>query len=516
MTVIGSVHIWKIVDCIARDSNNSRNPVRKDVWKRQAMVKTRSTFAIPLMLAILGLAATEHGSATRLPSLVFVETARESPDLFVRRFPLGSRLVRWSPDHAVPTDLTPDLYAAADPRVSFNGRQILFAGQRRRGGHWQVWRMAAMGGKPIQVTHCAANCLRPAWLPGGWIIYTLQGGEAGRLGSQIYRSRANGGEPQPITFGPGNFRVEAVLPSGRLLVSAASPLVADASRSARALYTLRPDGSALRLFRGSYPAHTVPGSARAMPHGVVAFIARRAASAAHHAPAGWGDLAWYTPQSPHAVRVPRAMPAFNSIRPFQGQRWLLSGTALDKMAGCGIHIFDSATGRLAASVYSAPGITCAQATPLTSHPTPQLYFSLVNPQLASGRVICLDAYRSPGAPGDHLPGGLMRVRVMALEHAQPEMLGAAQVEPDGSFYLRLPANLPLRFDLLNARGAVVKAQRSWIWIRPGEDAGCEGCHEGPALTPVNHWPRVLRRLRAPIPIGLPAAAPRSAAKVRTR
>ena len=480
------------------------------------MANIRPSVAVPLILATLGLSARQHPSPTRLPSLVFVETMRESPRRFVRRFPLGSRLVRWSPDHSVPVDLTHELYAAADPSVSFNGRRILFAAQRRRGGHWQVWRVAATGGTAIQVTHCAANCLRPAWLPGGRIVYTVQGGKAGRLGSQIYSSRADGGAPRPITFGPGNFRLEAVLPIGRLLVSAASPLVAHPASGARALYTLRTDGSALRLFRGSYPARTVPGSARVMPHGVVAFIARRPVSSARRLPAGWGDLAWFTPQSLRAVRAPRAMPAFNSIRPLQGPRWLVSGRPLGKMTGCGIHVFDSATARLAPPVFTAPGITCAQATPLASHPPPQRYFSLVNPRLASGRVICLDAYRSSGAPGGRLPAGFMQVRVIALRHARPEILGAAQVEPDGSFYLRLPANLPLRFALLNSRGAVVSAQRSWIWIPPGEDAGCEGCHEGPALTPVNHWPEVLRRLRAPIPIGLPAAVPSSAPRVSAR
>lgn len=480
------------------------------------MVKIRPSVAVPLMLATLGLSARQHSSPTGLPSVVFVETMRESPMRFVRRFPLGSRLVRWSPAHPVPVDLTPDFYAAADPRVSFNGRRILFSGQRRRRGLWQVWRIAARGGKPVQVTHCAANCLRPAWLPGGWIIYTSQGRKAGRLGSQIYRSRRNGGDPQPITFGPGNFRVEAVLPSGRLLVSAASPLLADPSRDVRALYTLRTDGSALRLFGGADPARTVPGSARAMAHGVVAFIARQAASETPRTPAGWGDLAWYTPQSLPAVRAPRAMPAFNSVRPLQGRRWLVSGRAPGKVARCGIAVFDSATNRLAASVFSASGFSCAQATPLASHPPPQRYFSLVHLRFASGRVICLDAYASSGAPGGRLPGGLMQVRVTALRHKKPEILGAARVEPDGSFYLRLPADRPLRFALINARGAVVQAQRSWIWMRPGEDVGCEGCHEGPALTPVNHWPEVLRRLRAPIPIGLPAPIPRSAVKVAAR
>ncbi len=398
-------------------------------------------------------------------------------------------------------DLTPEFYAAADPQVSPSGKELLFAAMRRRRGHWQIWRMAAAGGAARQLTRCAADCQRAAWLPDGHIVYTLSGGRAARLGSQLYRARADGAHPHPITFGPGNFRLEAVLRSGRLLVSAAAPLDRRAAAApTRALYTLRPDGSTLRLFRWQYPAHAAPTSARELPDGTVIFVAQPSRPAAGPA-AKMGKLAWFPPQAARAALLPGAKPGLDSVRLLDGRRWLLSGSAAT--SGCAIYIYDSAAKALVTRVYQAPRMACAQATPLEAQPAPWIYHSILHLQMASGRVVCLNAYRSTLAPGGSWRRGrLAQVRVLALRGGRRVTLGAAPVQPDGSFYLRLPADLPLSFELLDARGALVQAQRSWFWLRPGEDAGCQGCHENPALAPVNRWPLALKRQAGAIALGL--------------
>jgi hypothetical protein len=91
------------------------------------------------------------------------------------------------------------------------------------------------------------------------------------------------------------------------------------------------------------------------------------------------------------------------------------------------------------------------------------------------------------------------VRVLALdEGTQHETsLGEATVEPDGSFYIAVPPDQPVRFELLDGMGRVVRAQRSWIWSRSGEERGCVGCHEDRALAPENRWPLALRRFDTP-------------------
>ena len=54
------------------------------------------------------------------------------------------------------------------------------------------------------------------------------------------------------------------------------------------------------------------------------------------------------------------------------------------------------------------------------------------------------------------------------------VLGEAPIEEDGSFYIAVPPDKPVRFEVLDAAGRVVRAQRSWIWARSGEEHGCVG------------------------------------------
>jgi Hydrazine synthase alpha subunit middle domain len=61
----------------------------------------------------------------------------------------------------------------------------------------------------------------------------------------------------------------------------------------------------------------------------------------------------------------------------------------------------------------------------------------------------------------------------------------------------VPADLLIRLQLLGARGEVLKQQRSWMWVRTGEDRGCVGCHESQALAPENHSPMTLQRFDTP-------------------
>jgi hypothetical protein len=98
-----------------------------------------------------------------------------------------------------------------------------------------------------------------------------------------------------------------------------------------------------------------------------------------------------------------------------------------------------------------------------------------------------------------LAAAIARVRVIALESSNggERSLGEAPVEKDGSFYVELQANEPVRFELLDEKGQTIVAERSWIWTRPGEQRGCPGCHGDKALAPENRWPLTLKRFDTP-------------------
>jgi hypothetical protein len=57
------------------------------------------------------------------------------------------------------------------------------------------------------------------------------------------------------------------------------------------------------------------------------------------------------------------------------------------------------------------------------------------------------------------------------------VLGTATVEPDGSAFVRIPANTPISIQPLDAEGRAVQLMRSWLVGMPGELVSCAGCHE---------------------------------------
>jgi hypothetical protein len=67
------------------------------------------------------------------------------------------------------------------------------------------------------------------------------------------------------------------------------------------------------------------------------------------------------------------------------------------------------------------------------------------------------------------------------------ILGYAPIEPDGSVSVRVPANLPFTFSILDKEGRRLPnfaAHGPWLQLRPGEERHCNGCHEAPTGTAV--------------------------------
>jgi len=58
-----------------------------------------------------------------------------------------------------------------------------------------------------------------------------------------------------------------------------------------------------------------------------------------------------------------------------------------------------------------------------------------------------------------------------------ELVGYAPIEPDGSVRIKVPADAPLTFEVLDRNGRRVGVNhRNWLQVRPGEVRQCNGCH----------------------------------------
>lgn len=98
------------------------------------------------------------------------------------------------------------------------------------------------------------------------------------------------------------------------------------------------------------------------------------------------------------------------------------------------------------------------------------------------RVVRLN-YRAAGVGMTHNAGeggGSINSSPVGLSNTSwdvKEILGDADIHPDGSALFEVPAMESIYLQVLDARGRVIQTTRSWDTLRPGETKGCAGCHD---------------------------------------
>ena len=70
----------------------------------------------------------------------------------------------------------------------------------------------------------------------------------------------------------------------------------------------------------------------------------------------------------------------------------------------------------------------------------------------------------------------LRSAIGETDFEQQQILGYAHVEPDGSFKLQVPADIPLALQIVDGQGRAFQTHTNWIQVRPGERRTCDGCH----------------------------------------
>jgi hypothetical protein len=393
------------------------------------------------------------------------------------RFPLGARLMLFSGTGARP--LIPDFAASADPSVSYDGARVLFAGKRRAGEPWQVWEMPLTGGAPRRVTSGGEDCIRPFYLPQEKVVYARRT----QQGFHLEAAMLAGGTPLRLTYVSGKHLPDAVLRDGRILFEAPHP--AEGS-GVREIFTVYSDGSGVETHRCDHGADR--HSASELASGDIVFQTG-------------AKLARFT--SSKAGQVELALPPGDFAGPvaeLDAGEWLVPyrATAAEQFG-----IYRVKPGQAAASpVALVRGGAFEPVVLKSSAPPPYHPSALGNREGAN--VLCLNAYTSKSARVP--PRAAAVVRVWSRTDAGAALLlGETPVDADGSFYLQVPSERPLRFELRDRAGRTVAAERGWFWMRKGEQRVCVGCHAGPERAPENAVPLVLLRTQTPVKMGLRTA-----------
>ena len=159
-----------------------------------------------------------------------------------------------------------------------------------------------------------------------------------------------------------------------------------------------------------------------------------------------------------------------------------------------------------------------QSAAVAGRPVPDGRSSVVNENIPHGQLYCLDVSISDSEEFSNLiMRDARRVRLIEgipgrdgakdeAEYLNKRILGETDIKPDGSFFVEVPANTPIKVQIIDEKGMSLRSG-SWIWVRNHEPRGCIGCHEDPELTPPNRMVDAVKS--SPLKLTLPPARRRS-------
>ena len=415
--------------------------------------------------------AASGWAATPAPFL-YAQTARYD-SYCADRFPQGAALYLVSDGRGRP--LVPAFAASADAAVSFDGLRVLFAGKQKAGDPWQIWEIALAGNGPHRITSFREDTVAPFYLTDR-IVYARRT----PAGFQLETLVVGTGITNRLTYGPGDHLPTAVLRDGRILFEAPHPGAA----GGRDLYAVYDDGSGVESIRCDHGRDRHAGVETSSGDLVFETAGRLARFTSARAgqldlPAISGEFA-----GPAAEAAPGEL--LTAFRPGAAERFALFGWRPGQSAPT--------------KVWQAEGALAVQPVTVRAHAVPKKHPSALGDR-EGANLLCLNAYTSKLRIAS---GSAATARVWALDETNRAVaLGEAPVESDGSFYVQVPSERAIRFELLDRAGKSVAAEKGWFWARRGEQRVCVGCHAGPERAPDNAVPAVLLRTTDPVRMALP-------------
>jgi hypothetical protein len=389
------------------------------------------------------------------------------------RFPEGAQLMLVQGRLATP--LIEGFATTADADVSFDGNRLLFSAKENPQDKWSTWEFTLEDRSVRKVISGDTDVIRPMYLPDDRFVYA----RSTPHGYELETAKLDGSGILVLTYMTSSALPETVLADGRILFQAGYPLGTDMSRGAvPELFLVYSDGSGIESYRCDH------GSARwggvQLASGDVVFT---------HG----SRLARFTSplDAEAAVAAPRAEYAGIAVEAKSGQ-WVVSAKSHTdshyalKLWKPGLPFMENILLRNGEDLVQ-PVLLAPRIRP-NHHPTALRKWNYAN-------VMALDARQSRDGALKRKP---VSVRLEGMEsNGNALTLGTAMIESDGSFFVRVPGDKPIRFTLLDERGAPIRKEQGWFWMRNGEQRYCVGCHAGPEHAPANHVPEVLLRSTNP-------------------
>ena len=413
------------------------------------------------------------------------------------RFPKGAQLLLVHNGAAEP--LAPQFWATADANVSFDGQHLLFAGRRNQADHWQIWEMTLSDRSMRLLFAGSDDAIRPMYLSSGQFVFA----ERTASGFQIVAAGTQSSDPfgpiddqagtklLPLTYIPASAIPDDVLLDGRILFESFFPLGSGSTPEEFLVYA---DGSGVESYRCDHgrprwAGHQLASGDVIFTHG--SSLARFTSPLAHESPI-----------------VAQPGNYSGSIAETPSGQWLVSLRS-SAAAHYALRLFTP--GMLSArTFFSDSGRDLVEPVLVAPRTRPHRHPSALHPWNYANMLV-LDSRLSREGGLKAAPGSV-RLEMLDSE-GRVTSNGTAPVEADGSFFVQVPGDRPIRFVLLDRNGAVVRQEHGWFWIRGGEQRICVGCHTGPERASENRVPAVLMRTTTPFDLtGARMATPAPAGK----
>jgi hypothetical protein len=453
----------------------------------------------------------------------------------------GAHIVRLSPPtpQGTLTDLTPDFYGAEEPEISYDARKILFAGKKTAKDSWEVWEMNVDGSGKRQITKGLGDVCSPCYLPDGRILFSslwhaamnppTHRDEYDRDHARLaHRCRPDGSGMEQLTFNVSSDSEFVVMRDGRVLFQSWQHHgIRHHASGASALFTMNPDGTGFLDLYGNHRGN-FRWKQREMPDGSVVVV-----ESVFHTAYGGGWLGRFRPDDPEGTlenltpdvahgpdsrggryRDPYPAPDGRLIVAWSPKpAW--GDTADGPKVQFGLYWFDREQKRVGEAIYNDPKFQALNPIPLVAQPRPRIIPDHgIEYGKKSGTLLCLNAYEGQTNKEAFIkPGQIKKVRIIegfGIHDADPffrsfppgigyssfgsssnsisnfeqkRVVGEAPVEADGSFYVKVPADTVLHWQVLDEKGMALQDALTWAWVRPGEQRVCIGCHEDRKSTP---------------------------------
>jgi len=403
------------------------------------------------------------------------------------RFPRGAKLLLVHNGKSEP--LVPEFAASADADVSFDGEWAMFSGKKSAGDPWQIWEVNLHDRKIRRVVSTESDAVRPFYLPGGRLVWAqrtpggvqLASTEDSRLKEPAVLNPTAGPGITQLTYIRGNAFPTGVLHDGRILFDSGFPF---GETAVPEIYLVYADGSGVESYRcdhgrGRWGARQLSSGDVVFTHG--ATLGKFGSPLAHES----------------RVIAPPAQYAGAIVETASGA-WLIIAREPGKTYFSISLLKPDPVSRTHASklalVIARPGEDLSDPVSTMPRMRPNRHPSGLHPW-SYANLLALDARISRDGAQRETPAEV-RVEVQDGD-GKAVIAGKAHVEQDGSFYVRVPGDKPIRFSLLDKKGTVLRRERGWFWARAGEQRYCVGCHAGPERGSENHVPATLLRSTVP-------------------